>query len=371
MNTCWKCSSPLRVPTAAYCPVCGSPQQRDDPAGQARWTDRLEQSQNRPNWALSLLWLLAFPLAPITYPFLLLSARGKMRRHVRARLASPAMMAPRFTQTPEGRAIIRRLNDSTGRFTTGGALSMLASLFLLAVCCFALFVVPASAPNRIGYERAVEAVLEASPARGFVYIDSEAEYDDLWESYEIWSYDDVVVQTTSFGSHSRRNDSSLPRWNGGYRSDTGSDHRPYEYLGRQTYRSSRDDNWRYERVNSVVLYWNGTEGAGVVFYLCLGLLYLLYLVTGLMFWFRFARHAEAEVLAASYAAGDPQLHDRLMPIVRQRNALLTLVMLPLLLTGLHVVLFPILRSIVFARHAGWERRSNTLASLGLGPRYGS
>jgi hypothetical protein len=228
------------------------------------------------------------------------------------------------------------------------------------VCLSCLFIVPANAPRPIGYERAMECVLETRSASAYFYFDSASEYENFWRDYATWSYDEIYLSASNVGRDSTSQ--NLPRpdleiYTGSGRSISSYQHPPYEYL-RETYSGGARE---YQRVSSVTAHWNATEAAGVVFWVAAGGIYFMNLVFGLVFWTRFMRHRQAEVLAAAYAVGDPGLHDKLAPLVKQRNAVLAWVVIPLSVIGLHMVLFPVLRSRMLAKHVEWERRSGLAA----------
>jgi len=381
MKTCWKCRGSLRVADAPFCPNCGAPQRQGGGSPEAAaqgtagaappvltateggrqgdgWESRIEQNDTAPPLGLSLLWLLAFPLSPITYPFLLFRADRRLRRHVQAHLASPPLQTPRATQSPEGRTILGRLADSAGRVTSHGVVPLVVSLLLVSIGLFALFGIPAGAPRPISYERAMEAVAEVGRANSYIYFSSRGDYENFWDYYPTWEYDDIRLSTSSNYTRSDKvggsNYPSYDNWSGTVSSY---DHPPYEFV------SGDDRDSRYHRVTSAYVYWEDTQPAGVLFWVCAVALYLWYLLFGLIFWVRFARHRQTELLAAAFAVGRPALHDQYLSLIRQRNTLLMWVVVPLALTGLHMIVFPVLSRTMFARHAGWEVRSGIRAAF--------
>lgn len=382
MTTCWKCKATLRVADAAYCPTCGWAQPKQGggappvipgatPVPSSQWASRIEQDANRPSWGMAIVWTILFPLAPFVYPVLLLSATRRLRRHVAGMLGSPAMQSQRAMRTPEGQAVRDRLAASSGRVTTAGVLPFLGMMVLLLTCVVCLFIVPAQAPGRIGYERAVESVLEVSPSYGYAYFNSASDYESFWSDYSHYSFDRIRASTTNY--RPSRGDAwsgdvspndvaklGLPTYEKSLDDISSYEHPPYEFV-------STDYNGRleYNRVSSLNMYWDGTESAGVMFWFAWVGLYICNLVFGLLFWFRFMRHRQAELLAAAYAVGDPAFHDRLLPLVKQHNMLLTWVVIPLSILNLHMFAFPLLSASVFSRHDDWERRNHIRQAFGV------
>ncbi|QOV90934.1 hypothetical protein [Humisphaera borealis] len=373
MNSCWKCRASLRVAEAAFCPVCGAGQrgvQGGPPpivgsaAPPAEWTARIERTSAQGGWGRAILWTILFPLAPFTHPILLMAANNRLRRHVSVHLQSPALQTPRAQQSPEGRAVLDRLATSAGRVSTAGILPMLLSLALAVTCGYALFIVPTQAPKPIRYERAVEQVLEVRQATGYVYVSSPDAYESFWINYPTWAYDEMTYSTSSYREDGREGlIVGLPQYQRSSDRMSSYEHPPYEFVATDGSDDSRAP--RYHRVSSIYLHWDGTETAGIVFWISAIGLYIVNAVFGMVFWFRFMRHRQAEVLAAAFARGDPAFHDRLMPIVSNRNTLLSWVALPLAVTGLHLFAFPLLSTAILARHADWEGRSGIAGAFGV------
>lgn len=368
MVTCWKCRSTLRVSTAAFCPQCGARQQgghdADRDSGENHiWDSRIRDAVGPSRLGSAIVWTILFPLAPLVFPFWLMSAGNRLRNHVRSRLSSPALHQSWLTASREGRLIYDGLAESVGRWSTRGWLPLIAGLILWGICTSALFLVPADAPEPIRFDSALEGVLEARPAYGAVSIRSLRDYERFWSDYPTWAYDDIRFYSSTHEADGRyanpvgRGLTVLDLQDG----DTISsyNHPPYEYLKL----SASGDRQAYRRVTTLYPRWNQTEDAGIAFWLCAGLYYLVSLVFGLIYWVRFARHREAEVLAAAFAVRDPDLHDRLRPVVRKQNALLYWVAIPLAISGLQIVLFPLVSALVTARHARWERQSGIAGLL--------
>ena len=283
MTTCWKCKATLRVSDAAFCPACGSAQPKQ--VGGAppviggaaavapnQWASRIEQDADRPSWGMAIVWTILFPLAPFVYPVLLLSATGRLRRHVAGMLGSPAMQSQRAMRTPEGQAVRDRLAASSDRVTTAGVLPFLGMLVLLLTCVLCVFIVPAQAPGRISYERAMESVFEASPAYGYAYFDSAGDYESFWSDYSHYSFDRIRASTANYrpsrGDGWSGTPSSdevaklgLPTYDKSLDGLSSYEHPPYEFAS-----TDYSGRLKYNRVNSLYMYWNGTESAGVMFF---------------------------------------------------------------------------------------------------------
>lgn len=346
--------------------MCGAAQRPDD-AGSARvWQLRLDPAGQQPGWALSLLWILAWPLAPITYPILMARASRRLKNHVQQRLAAPALASPRFTQSAEGQQILRQLATSAGNLRSGGTGLATLLLFLVGFLLAILFLVPTVSPDPISWENGFESIWEVRPARAYYYIDSPAEYDSFWNNNQYYRFSRVSVSTTYVSSYNAAQ-SGLPTWSGNL-FDTPYEHRPYEYLTPPRYRGGSPE---IHRVTSIIGQWSGTVTAGVMLYVGLGILVLSYLSWGLVYWFRFMRHARAEAVAAAYAKGDVTLHDALLARVNSRNTGLTLLVIFMLLVpmppAIFLVLYPILSAIIVSRHYAWEKQAGILPALGLAP----
>jgi hypothetical protein len=368
MTLCWKCKNPLRADAAAFCPTCGAAQKRDadaDPGATRDWQARLSPVERPPSWGLAFLWLIAWPIAPLTYPVFLVKATRRLRRHVVQRLRAPALASPRFTEGAQGRQIEQRLADSAGKLTSGGALPAFLSFVLIAAMAIVVFATAANAPAPIRFGAALDAEASLRPARAYVPIYSRTDYDSFWTQPSMnGTYTRVKLQSGYDYEITAAAINSLGTWSDG-ENDTAARHRPYEYL--ET-RRGEDARQSAHRVLGASLEWNGTENAGVAFLVLLGLLYLLYTGWGLLFWARFARHTRAEAVAAAYATGDVAFHDRLVPGVDRRNTVLLIGMFVLSILPMffwHIVLFPVSSAIAFARHPRWEKRSGVAAALGI------
>lgn len=346
--------------------MCGAAQRPDD-AGAARvWQLRLDPAGQPPGWALSLLWILAWPLAPITYPILMARASRRLKNHVQQRLAAPVLASPRFTQSAEGQHILRQLATSAGNLRSSGAGLATLLLFLVGFLLAILFLVPTASPDPISWEQGFESVFEVEPARAYIYINSPEEYDNFWNSNLFYRFSRVRVSGGYPDTH-RGFAAALPKWSDS-QFDTPDNHRPYEYVEPSHYRGGSNT---VRQVNSIICEWNGTMTAGIMFYVGLGILVLSYLSWGLVYWFRFMRHARAEAVAAAYAKGDVTLHDALLARVNSRNTGLTLLVIFILLVpmppAIFLVLYPILSAIIVSRHYAWEKQTGILPALGLAP----
>jgi hypothetical protein len=363
-TTCWKCRNPLRHPNAPFCNTCGAVQKRDaDPAAAQQWQQRIRQAE-QASWARSLFWLLAFPLAPLTFPWLVARSTRRLRAHIQQRLAAPAFAAARFTQSDEGKQIAQRLASSAGRLTSRQVLAPLMALLLLLTTLGMMFIPPLFAPSEIGYEHALDGVANIRPARRYIYISSKADYDHFWSRINSRDYDHFAV--TAYPDYDKANiksAASIPAWSGseyGY-GDTPSDHRPYEYV----YDTRDGFRPNVHRVSSIGVYADYTFPFGVAFGVCIVLLYLLFLFTGVIYWLRFTRHTRAEALAAAYARGDTALHDRLLADARLRGWLVLTLGTLVALFPIQLVIFPILSALTFTLHERWERNTGVAAALGL------
>lgn len=366
MAACWKCHNQLRQEHLDFCPVCGAAQRPDEPNAARAWQLRLDPAGQPPGWALSLLWILAWPLAPITYPILMARASRRLKNHVMQRLAAPALAAPRFTQSAEGQHILRQLATSVGNLRSSGAGLVTLLLFLVGFLLSMVFLVPTASPDPISWENGIESVLEVRPARAYYYINSAEEYERFWNNNQYYRFSRVQVGSRYVSSLAGAT-GGLSRWSES-ELDTPDEHRPYEYLVGPRYRGGPMEVYQ---VYSIIGQWNGTVTAGILFYVGLGILVLSYLSWGLVYWFRFMRHARAEAVAAAYAKGDVTLHDALLARVSSRNTGLTLLVVFILLVpmppAIFLVFYPILSAIIVSRHYGWEKQTGILPALGLAP----
>lgn len=364
MQRCWKCNNPLRQDGATFCNVCGAAQKPDDPGAARAWQNRIEQSQGQSHWALSFLWLLAWPIAPLLFPFWLASAHRRLSRHVRGRLASPALASPRF-QSPEGQAIAGRL-AAVGGGAAGVLPAIICGVLVVGTLCV-LFITPAMAPHPIRYERALEDMFEGRGAYGSYYVDSEEEYQDIWNS-RLWAFDDISIYASQDSQRmfDAKAGAGVPTWSGN--TDTHDRHRPFRYVEDR-------DGWSSTtvyRVRSVNVRWHATETGAVFLWIGVGLIYLLFGLFGVLYAGRFNRHRTAEALVAAYARGDTAFHDRLMPAVRSRNGLTTFAAIGMAVTGfLQMIAFPILWAGEWAAHPGWEKRNGIDETMEAGGTMGN
>ena len=361
--TCWKCGNPLRTSDTAFCHTCGAALKPDAPTPNAAnpWQTRLRMAENTSiTWRL--LWMLAGPLSVILFPFLLSSATRRLRRHLQSRLAAPAFATSRFKDALEGKQIIQQLAQSAGKLTGKALWPVAGAIALLSICLGVLFLAPVDAPPGIGYADGMEAVVGSRSYRS-VSISSERDYEAFWSSLSanpgmhvtIWAYPNYNTPSAK--------GTNAPQWEETHKEETRASHRPYEYWsGPITYNSARPP---ISRVSWISVHYQYDWPATAIFWTGIGLLYLLYLVAGVQFWRRFARHATAETFAAAYARGDTGLLDKLLPGVKASNGATIFLGILLALTPLQCLLFPFAASVAFLVHEKWERRSGVADALGM------
>ena len=366
MVTCSKCGTALRQPNATFCHACGGAAKPDAPntaAGKA-WQARLRASEHT-SAVWRLLWILTGPLAVILFPLHIRAAALRLRRHVRQRVESPVFATPRFTDAEEGRQIVQRLASCGRGWTIAWAYAAFALVVLLAGVAS---IVPLTAPSHVHYEDALAGIFGGGfNERSFVYVGSAAEYEAAWRRVNLapgTRVDVDVRQQSNFGPQSFSEKSSpAPYWDG-IPNDTINNHRPFEYVRQSrydvkmmppTYRvEGLTVTTRYDRTAISIIVWTG-----------IAVLYLTYLLLGVQFWRRFARHAGAEALAAAYARSDTALLDKLLPGLKARNSAMIILGTAMAVFPLQLLLFPFVSSIVFVRHEKWEQRSGVADALGM------
>jgi hypothetical protein len=352
MNTCWRCKNPLRSESLAFCPACGAAVRRDEAVARD-WALRLQEGSQHLHWGLSFLWLLCGPLLLLVFPFLLARANRRLKRHHAERLTAPAFASSRFTESPEGQAILSRFRSAITTSTSWTLLQAVILYVLIAATVGAVYIVPAFAPRLVRYEDAIESVVTGGPAHRWMYISwsSPDEYEATWKELGKPMYSDIKVG--AFNDFSTTT-GVLPHWAG--TTDTPDNHRPLRYVGR--------DGTTY-RVEGMSFASDYAPQAHVVFLIAAISLYLCLFWFGLSFWLRFARHSQAEVLAAAYARGDLKYHDELLGRVRLLNGVLISAAIILAITPGQLVFFPFLSAVVFAHHLRWERRMGITGALGF------
>lgn len=356
MNTCWRCKNPLRAESLAFCPVCGAAVRRDDAVARD-WALRLEEGSQHLHWGLSFLWLLCGPLLPLVFPFLLARANRRLTRHHAQRLSAPAFSSARFSESPEGQAILNRFRAAVGKNFSGRIMQPVILYLLLVATWGTFFVVPAFAPKLMRYEEGIDMVVTGRPAHRWMsfYWTTPQEYEATWEDLDERVYSNIRVE--AYNDYNGDHDPMpipAPRWTG--TTDTRSDHRPLRYTG--------DDGTIYH-VRSMTFSSDYAPEAHVVFLVGAILLYVCLAWFGLSFWLRFARHSQTEVLAAAYARGDLKYHDAMLGNVRLLNGLLISLAIFLAITMGQLVFFPFMSAVVFAHHLRWERRSGITSALGF------
>ncbi|HSI36046.1 MAG: zinc ribbon domain-containing protein [Phycisphaerae bacterium] len=352
MITCWRCGQSVTPTATNTCPACGAVQAAQGGAV-GYWTPPAADA--RPGWALTLIWVVLFPLAALLFPIHVMVARRRLAAHVARRMESPGLSTPAVANTPHGQAALADM--ARGARAGNGVLAPAALVVVVAITAI-LFIVPAFAPKPIRYSRAQERLTEAEPARGYFYVSSAGEYEDVWRN--------VSPRLTRFevASYGSRQYASFPptgvtEWSDG-RTDTRFDHRPYRFCQRAYGQSG----YWVSNVDSITAIWPVTQTMGVVFHVGLILFYLLTLLVGINYWLRLARHARAEASAATSAAvADPSFPARIGPQVSAHNGLWVGLGVIAAVTQLQLIFFPLLSALAMRYHVGWEGRSGVAWAL--------
>lgn len=352
---CWKCQAPLRSAEARFCPNCGAATQSATPPDD--WRKRIDAAgQTGAGWRLLAKILLVLVSGGLLlYPIFFVRNRRRLSRHIADHLVSPRFEAGRFQATPEGQNILARLQRLAG---SPRALGIPTAIFLY---CFILlplgilFIGPTFAPAYVGYDRALERVLECSSTRGWISVRSRSHYQTTLNQLK-YQYDYGYINYNQATAGESGLNLPTSQYYGGPDGDW--HNKPYEYLytggGRPT----------VYRASSIEFYWDGSETLGVIFYIALSLMALVLMIAHIRHWVRFARHRAVEVLAASYLRGDLRYHDELMADVRGRNAGLTFAVIAFTLSQFHLLAFPFMAPWMLRWHIEWEERVGIDRALG-------